>query len=93
MATQAVTGPGREAGVDRPEPDAESDGWGPRGRVVRRSAYAEVREYPGSRATMVFVHTCPACSERVGPGTDLSLSDHLLHDHGPEDFGLSPLIT
>jgi len=34
---------------------------------------------------------CPACGEEFSELTGREISNHLLHDHTPADFGLSPL--
>lgn len=37
------------------------------------------------------LHTCPACGKEIDQDYTRELLNHLLFDHRPEDFGLTPI--
>jgi competence CoiA-like predicted nuclease len=49
------------------------------------------RDYDGNHRHRVSMTECPVCGKTFGIPSGGALSSHFLHDHKPEDFGLSPL--
>jgi competence CoiA-like predicted nuclease len=49
------------------------------------------RNYDGRHRHRVSMTECPVCGQEFDIPSGGAVPAHFLHDHTPEDFGLSPL--